>query len=135
METVRNIKTGQTSQRPAWADSSPDYSKEDIGLGGMLPPKMGYDGRNFAASIILRGDEDVIYQFEVKHSDFRTLLAAVIENHFGDTEGFKFDTIPEIPNAFGLLAKGVRSKPFFNGKHYTEDFLALLDDVLDETKR
>ena len=138
METVRNIKTGRETRRPEWVGDTkaPDYgAADDVNVGSMLPPRLGYDGAHFQAAIILRGDEDIIYQFsEVKHSDFRTLLAEVIESHFGDTDNFKFDSIPEIPNAFGLLAKGVRGKPFFNAAHYTSGFLDLLDGVLSETQ-
>lgn len=136
METVRNIKTGQKQQRPTWAKDAPAYDKkDDISLGEMLPPSLAYGGRNFYCDIVLRGDEDVIYQFQTKYGDFRKLLAEVVESHFGDTANFKFDTIPEIPNAYGLLAKSVRAKPFFSAKHYTEGFLDFLDDVLDETQR
>jgi len=123
--------------RPDWAND-PDLalSKEavekfnDTDLA--IPPRMKFGAETFDADIVTRGEGDLIYHFHgIKHDDFKQLLADVVESHFGDTDDFKVDYVPEL-KAYGLLAKGVRKNPMFNLKFYTEDFLWLLDGVLKE---
>lgn len=96
-----------------------------------IPPRATYYGKNFKAEIVLRGD-DLIYQFfKVKHQDFSTLLAEVIEEHFGRTDSFSAAYVPEL-ESLGVRAKGVCDAPFFDYRHYTEKFLGLVDRCLQE---
>ena len=99
---------------------------------GIVPfPRAEYKGQNFHADIVAR-DEDLIYQFfNVKAADFRTILAEVIEAHFGSTDKFSASYIPEV-KSLGVRAQGVAGSPFFNYDHYTTEFLDLVDTVLGE---
>jgi hypothetical protein len=109
----------------------PDCSKPGHEVAFNVPPRMMYQGRNFKADIVSSGD-DLIYQFfRVKHSDFRKLLAEIIESHFGNTNSFSAATVPEL-KSLGVRAKGVTSNPFFNLEHYTSGFLDLVDNCLSE---
>ncbi len=109
----------------------PEVSKPGHEVSFNLPPRMVYEGKNFKAEIVSRGD-DLIYQFfRVRHTDFRRLLAEIIEEHFGNTTSFSAATVPEL-KSLGVLAKGVTNNPFFNLDHYTSGFLGLVDDCLSE---
>ena len=94
-----------------------------------VPPRALYRGKNFRAEIVHKG-EDLIYQFfDVKHADFRTLLAEIIEAHFGSTRAFSAAYTPEV-ESLGVRAKGVTAEPFFNYGHFTSGFLGLVDRCL-----
>lgn len=109
----------------------PDRSKPGHEVSFNVPPRMIYEGKNFRAEIISKGD-DLIYQFfKVKHGDFRGFLAEIIEAHFGNTASFSAATVPEL-KSLGVRAKGVTNNPFFNLNHYTSGFLGLVDDCLGE---
>lgn len=133
-------KSGQVFRkaRPDWAsDPNLVLSPEDVEsfnnaqLG--VFPRMQFEGTKLQADVVLRGRGDVIFHFhDVRRSDFRDLLAEVVEEHFGTTDSFYFDDVPELEKTFGLLAKGVRNHPLYNQKHFIEDFLHLLDAVLIE---
>ena len=97
-----------------------------------VPPRAEYRGKKFRAEIIRKGD-DLIYQFfKVRHSDFQTLLAEIIEVHFGKTDDFSAAHVPEL-ESLAIRAKGVCGSPFFNYLHYTEKFLGLVDRCLQES--
>jgi hypothetical protein len=97
-----------------------------------VPERAFYEGKKFRAEIVSRGD-DLIYQFfNVRHPDFRTLLAEIIEAHFGKTDGFSAAFVPEL-ESLGVRAKGVCDNPFFDYSFYTEKFLDLVDRCLQES--
>ena len=109
----------------------PDRSKSGHEVAFNLPPRAMYEGRNFRAEIVSKGD-DLIYQFfRVKHSDFRNFLAEIIESHFGNTDSFSAASVPEL-KSLGVRAKRVADSPFFSYRHYTSDFLGLVDSCLEE---
>jgi hypothetical protein len=96
------------------------------------PPRAEFRGDNFRAQIVSK-DSDLIYQFfGVLHADFRNFLAEIIESHFGSTDAFSAEYIPEV-QSLGVRAKGVTELPFFNYDHYTVDFLGLVDRCLQES--
>jgi hypothetical protein len=101
-----------------------------------MPERMEFSGNVLKeATIVLRGEGDIIYQFfGVKHPDFKGFLAEVVDEHFGSTDDFRVDYIQEL-KSWSLLAKDVRTRPLFNFKHYTEDFMWLLDAALEEFKK
>jgi hypothetical protein len=129
--------------RPEWANN-PDnmLSKEDAEVFNnanlTIPPRMEFEGNTLRADVVTRAQPDrgdLIFHFHgVDHPDFQTLLAEVVEAHFGTTDAFRVDRVIELPGTWGLLAKGARSRPMFNLKFYTEDFLWLLDRVLQEAR-
>ena len=97
-----------------------------------VPPRAEYYGKKFRAVIVLKND-DLIYQFfNVKHADFRNLLAEIIEAHFGKTDDFSASYVPEL-ESLGVRAKKVCDSPFFDYAHYTEKFLGLVDSCLQES--
>ena len=58
-----------------------------------VPPRMEYQGEYFRAEIVHKAP-DLIYQFfQVRHPDFRSLLAEVVESHFGNTQAFSAATV------------------------------------------
>jgi hypothetical protein len=104
-------------------------ARYDVGFS--IPPRAEYRAKNFRAEIVRRGD-DLIYQFfNVRHPDFQGLLAEIIEAHFGKTDAFSAAFVPEL-NSLGVRAKGVCDDMFFNYAHYTEKFLELVDNCLQE---
>jgi hypothetical protein len=109
----------------------PDRSKPGHEVPFSVPPRMAYEGVNFKAEIVTKGD-DLIYQFfRVRHPDFRNLLAEVIEAHFGNTDAFSAASVPEL-KSLGVRAKGVLKNPFFSLSHYTASFLGFVDNCLSE---
>ena len=111
----------------------PDRSKPGHEVAFNIPPRMEYEGENFRAEIVHKGD-DLIYQFfRVRHPDFRSLLAEVIESHFGSTNAFTAASVPEL-KSLGVRAKGVTDNTFFNLDHFTSSFLGLVDSCLGELK-
>jgi hypothetical protein len=130
-----------TEKRPNWAsDPKLVLSKEDVEkfnkaeLG--IPPRLQFEGKVLKADIVFRKDSDIIFHFQgIRNKDFRQILAEVLDAHFGSTDAFKFDPVPELPDTFGLLAKGVRLNPLFSLKFYVEDFLWLLDRTLVELRK
>lgn len=98
------------------------------------PHRAIYEGRNFRAEIVTKGD-DLIYQFfKIKHPDFRSFLAEIVESHFGSTNAFSAAGVPEL-ESIGVLARKVIDAPFFNYLHYTEDFLDLVDTCIGEVRQ
>ena len=76
----------------------------------------------------------LIYQFfKVNHADFRNFLAEIVETHFGNTSAFSAATVPEL-KSLGVRAKKVVDAPLFDYKHYTSDFLGLVDSCLEECR-
>jgi len=111
----------------------PERSKPGHEVSFNLPPRMTYKGSNCKVEIVRKGD-DIIYQFfKVKHPDFRSLLAEIIESHFGSTNTFAAASVPEL-KSLGVIAKGVLASPLFNFSHYTSEFLSLVDSCLEESK-
>jgi hypothetical protein len=111
----------------------PDRSKPGHEVLFNVPPRMTYKGDHCKVEIVRKGD-DLIYQFfRVKHPDFRSFLAEIIESHFGNTNVFSAATVPEL-KSLGVRAKGVLNSPLFNFNHYTSDFLNLVDSCLGEAK-
>ena len=109
----------------------PERSKPGHEVAFNVPPRARYEGRNFRAEIVTKGD-DLIYQFfKVRHPDFRSFLAEIIESHFGTTRAFSAASVPELAS-LGVRAKKVVDSPMFNYRHYTENFLDLVDQCLSE---
>lgn len=108
----------------------PNRSKAGHEVGIATPPRAEYRGKNFRAQIVSK-DGDLIFQFfGVQHGDFRNFLAEIIEEHFGSTDAFSAEYVPEV-QSLGVRAKGVTESPFFNYDHYTVDFLGLVDRCLE----
>jgi hypothetical protein len=110
----------------------PERSKPGHEVKVSLPPRAEYRGKKFKAVIVVKND-DLIYQFfNVRHKDFQTLLAEIIEAHFGKTDDFSASYVPEF-ESLAVRAKKVCESPFFNYSHYTEKFLDLVDRCLDQS--
>jgi len=126
------------TKRPAWAnDDKLILSDDDIAVFNntefAVPDHLGFEGVKLKeVLIVFRGEGDVIYHFpKIRHKDFKNLLSAVVESHFGSVDSFKVDYVRDM-GLWSLLAKNVRTNPLFDMKHYTEDFLWLLDGTLEE---
>jgi hypothetical protein len=124
--------------KPAWVDSARTLSDKDVDSFNntqlSVPERFDFDMRNFTCSVVLEGDGDLVYQFvDVKHPDFRQLLADTIESHFGSTRNFsaRYDT-PVL--SWGLLGKDVRLRPLYTQAQYIDAFVGLLDEVLEIEK-
>lgn len=97
-----------------------------------------FNGIALHADVVLPGEADIHYQLRrptwpedmgTWPKDFSTLLSEVVEEHFGSVDDFRVEYVREL-RQWGLLAKGVRTRPLFNSAHYYENFLMLLDRVL-----
>lgn len=98
----------------------------------VTPPETSeFQGKRLTARVVKK-DSDLIFQFFLTKfpSDFPTLLAEVVESHFGSTDSFKLDHVPEL-NSYALLAKGILDRPTVRVDYVTTDFLNLLDEVLN----
>lgn len=98
----------------------------------VTPPEASeFQGKRLNARVVRKGG-DLIFQFFLPKfpSDFPTLLAETVESHFGATDGFKLDHVPEL-NSYALLAKGILDRPTVRVDYVTTDFLNLLDEVLN----
>ena len=93
-----------------------------------------YRGRYYRAQVVVKENDDIIYQFfDYKVPDFRNFLAEIIEAHFGSTSAFSAAYIPDL-ESLGVRAQNVRSHPFFSWEHYAKDFLDLVDGCIGESK-
>jgi hypothetical protein len=97
----------------------------------ITPPETSeFQGKRLNARVVRKGS-DLIFQFFLPKfpADFPTLLAEIVESHFGDTDDFKLDNVPEL-SSYALLAKGILDRPTVRVDYVTTDFLNLLDEVL-----
>lgn len=99
------------------------------------PQALEYEGRNFTACIVLRDDRDLIFQFFMKSfpKDFPSLLTAVVAAHFGSSERFALDWVPEV-KSYALLGKGLWDNALRDELFLTAKFLELVDTTLDELR-
>jgi hypothetical protein len=98
----------------------------------VTPPETSeFQGKRLNARVVRKAG-DLIFQFFLPKfpADFPTLLAEVVESHFGGTDDFKLDHVPEL-NSYALLAKGILDRPTVRIDYVTTDFLNLLDEVLN----
>lgn len=98
----------------------------------VTPPETSeFQGKRLNARVVRKGG-DLIFQFFLPKfpTDFPTLLAEVVESHFGGTDDFKLDHVPEL-NSYALLAKGILDRPTVRVDYVTTDFLNLLDEVIN----
>ena len=98
----------------------------------MAPNNETVNKDNFTCTVIDGKGYDNIFQFfEVKIEDFDDLIAEVIEDHFGNTEPFAIEYVPEL-SMYGLLAKDQRDGPMYNSDFHIHTFLDLLDKTITE---
>ena len=100
------------------------------------PPRaVQYEGRNFKATIVLRNESDLIYQWFMQTfpKDFPALLSAVVDAHFGSVDKFALDWVPEV-KSYALLGRGLWDNPLRDELFLTSKFCELVDDTLDELK-
>lgn len=125
--------------RPEWAnDPKLALTKEQIAKYNStvfsVSERLGFGGRNFNADIVMKGEEDIIYQLnDIKFKNFSALLPEIVEAHFGSTSDFSVDYIPEL-KSWALLARNVRTKPLFNFDHFTGSFMEFLDNAIEEAR-
>ena len=97
-----------------------------------IPDNEDIEKSNFSCIVVDGKGYDTIFQFfNVKSSDFDEVIAEVIEDHFGDTEGFAIEYVDEM-DMFGLLAKDLKDNPMFSRDFHIYDFLDLLDSTITE---
>ena len=100
------------------------------------PPRHAeYEGRNIGVQVAVLREEDVTWQFFARKFPpaFDTLLAEVVEAHFGSTDKFAVDWVPEM-QSWSLIGRGLWLSPLKNEDHLVAHFLDLLDNALDEVK-
>ena len=108
---------------------TPDWS---TGFSLAAPENETVAKDNFNCLVVAGKGLDNIFQFfEVKIDDFEELIAEVIEDHFGDTEGFAIEYVPEL-KMYGLLAKDQRDNPMYSRDFHIYDFLDLLSNTITE---
>ena len=97
-----------------------------------IPDNEDINKSNFSCIVVDGKGYDTIFQFfSVKSEDFEEIIAEVIEEHFGDTEGFAIEFVGEM-DMFGLLAKDLRDNPMFSKDFHIYEFLDLLDSTITE---
>ena len=93
------------------------------------------DLANFNCIVVDGKGHDLIFQiFEVKIDDFEELIAEVIEEHFGATEGFAIEYVPEM-SMYGLLYKDARTDALFNKEFHVYEFLDLVSNTITELQK
>lgn len=95
----------------------------------LLPPapRTDWQGRVLQMEFVFQ-DPDVVYHINAKRfpTGFRDLLAEVIEAHFGSTESFAVDYVPEM-SSYALIGRGLLARPIVDRDHLTTHFARLLD--------
>ena len=87
---------------------------------------------NFQCIVVDGKGDDLIFQFfSIKISSFNALIAEIIEDHFGSTDGFAIEYVPEM-GMYGLLAKDLKSNPLFSKEAHVIRFLDLVDKTVTE---
>jgi len=95
-------------------------------------PPVPIEGQNLRADLVRRNSDVILHLYPHRSvPDFERLVAEVVESHFGTTEGFCLDRVPEL-RSWALLMYRVADKPLFRPEFYVEQFLELLDAVLSE---
>lgn len=92
--------------------------------------------RKFHARIILcDGAQDLIFQFFMDPfpREFQDLVTAVVTDHFGSTDRFALEWVPEV-RSFALLARGIWGNPLRDETRITAGFLTLVENTLAELK-
>ena len=97
-----------------------------------LPNSIELALNNFDCVVIDGKGSDNIFQFfKVKRKDFNDIVAEVIEDYFGTTNGFAIEYVREL-SMYGLLAKDQRDTPLYNREFHVDSFLKLLDATMSE---
>ena len=126
-------------KKPEWAYDeelvlAPEQVEEFNSTQFQVEKRLNYGGNRFAATIVFKDRGNIIFQFfNTRRKDFRSILAEVIETHFGSTDDFAASYEKEL-GAHSLLASGLQFLSTFSVKTHIEDFLELLDITLGELK-
>ena len=87
---------------------------------------------NFNCIVVDGKGTDIIFQFfNTETKDFEEICAEVIDDHFGDTEGFAIEYVPEM-EMYGLLYKDAKDNPLFSRDFHVYDFLDILSKTITE---
>lgn len=90
---------------------------------------------NFECIVVDGKGDDIIFQFfGIKTEEFDEIIAEVIEEYFGTTEGFAIEYIPEM-SMYGLLYKDAKANPLFSKEFHVHDFLDLLSNTITELQK
>jgi len=96
------------------------------------PEHEDLDYDNFNCLVVDGKGDDIIFQFfKVQVDEFEEITAEVIEEHYGDTDGFAIEFVPEL-KMYGLLYKDAKSNPLFSKEFHVYDFLELLSNTITE---
>lgn len=108
---------------------TPDWS---TGFSLAVPENETIEKDNFTCLVVAGKGLDNIFQFfNVTVNDFEELVAEVIDDHFGYTEGFAIEYVPEL-KMYGLLAKDLRDNPMYSKDFHIYHFLDLLSNTITE---
>ena len=90
---------------------------------------------NFECIVVDGKGTDLIFQmFSLKVDEVEELVAEVIEDHFGDTENFAIEFVPEM-GMYGLLYKNAKDNPLFSKDFHVYEFLDILDKTITELQK
>ena len=94
-----------------------------------------FEGEFIRVEVAFKHDQDIIFQFFMKRfpKDFYKLLAEIVEAHFGTTDHFAVHYEPLL-ESWGLIARGLLSRPGVNVQRTIEEFLNLVDNTLAELR-
>lgn len=114
-----------------------DVNKEVTSQSGWqleAPEHEEVEATNFRCIVVEGKGFDTIFQFfNANFEDFEEVAAEVVEDHYGNTDGFAIEFVKEL-NMHGLLAKDLRDNPLFSKEHHIYDFIELLDSTLTVIK-
>ena len=90
---------------------------------------------HFTCIVVDGKGDDLIFQFfNVKIDDFEEVIAEVIEEHFGNTNGFAIEYVSEL-KMYGLLYKDAKDTPLFSRDFHVHAFLDILDSTITELQK
>ena len=97
--------------------------------------RLEFQGKQFRTEIVNGKGMDTIFQFfDVRHTDFPQIIAEVVDDFHGRTDGFALDYVPEL-DSYAFLAKDLRAHPMFSVAFHIEKFLHLLDNTITEIRK
>jgi hypothetical protein len=134
---------GRVVSRPSWVNPV-DLQKEMSSFQQAEfvppPPREEFVFEHLDVTVVYRteADKDIIFQVFPKTRFFprdpslaRTLLAEVIEAHFGDTSNFEAGYTPEL-KSWAIKAKSLQKLLSFDPEYHVRGFVQLLHDTLLE---
>lgn len=106
-----------------------------------LEPRFVKEHRFVDQHAVLKSNGDIVFQlfprlpeWPRREQEARELITALVEQHFGSTEGFKAGYVPEL-KSWSILARGLSKKVSYNEAYHVKGFVDLVLNTCVELRR